>query len=595
MSPKLVEVGRHLNIELLTNTELLELDGEQGNFKARIKESPRFVDLLKCTSCGECTKVCPVEIPSEHNQGLDLRKAIFKQYEQAIPGAYGISKRSVAPCKATCPAHVSIQGFIALMNQGKYYEALKLFKQEHPFPGSCGRVCHHPCESVCTRGDADQPVAIQYLHRYLADLDFEGENDPFIPEIPEKRDEKIAIVGSGPAGLTAAYYLAQKGYGVTIFEKLPIKGGMMAVGIPEYRLPKAELEKEIAVIEKMGVEIKTSMEFGKDISLESLKVDGYSSIFMATGLHGSRGLGVKGEDLEGVLKGTNFLRDAAMGKAEKLSGKVVVIGGGNVAVDVALTARRLGSDDVTMVCLEKRDEMPAWDYEIEEALEEKVKIVNSLGPIGFHGKDNRVNEVAFQECTAVFDENGRFNPQYDDCKLTSHDADIVIVAIGQAGELEFADKEGISLTPPGGYEADPVTLQTPIDWVFAGGDAFYGPKSVVDAIASGKTAAESMHRFINGLDLTEGREKNYDFEKPDISNVPKLPRVKPEKISVEQREGSFAEVTLGIARELIDREAARCLSCGICSECYQCVEACLAGAVDHDQQPKFRDLNVGSV
>jgi heterodisulfide reductase subunit A-like polyferredoxin len=573
----------------------LELDGEQGNFTARIKENPRFVDLLKCTSCGECVKVCPVETPSEHNQGLAPRKAIFKQYEQAIPGAYGISKRSIAPCKATCPAHVSIQGFIALMNQGKYHEALKLFKEEHPFPGSCGRVCHHPCEAICTRGDVDQPVAIQYLHRYLAELDLEGEDDPFIPEIAEKRDEKIAIVGSGPAGLTAAYYLAQKGYGATIFEKLPIKGGMMAVGIPEYRLPKAELEKEINVIEKLGVEIKTSIEFGKDISLESLKAEGYSSVFMATGLHGSRGLGVKGEDLDGVLKGTNFLRDAAMGTADKLSGRVVVIGGGNVAVDVALTARRLGADDVTMVCLEKRDEMPAWDYEIEEALEEKVKIVNSLGPIGFYGTNGRVNEVAFQECTAVFDENGRFNPQYDDCKLTSHDADIVIVAIGQSGELAFAEKEGISLTPPGGYEADPITLQTPIDWVFAGGDAFYGPKSVVDAIASGKIAAESMHRFINGLDLIEGREKNYEFEKPDISNVPKLPRVKPEKISVDQREGNFAEVTLSIAKELIDRESARCLSCGICSECYQCVEVCLAGAVDHDQQPKFRDLNVGSV
>jgi heterodisulfide reductase subunit A2 len=578
----------------LTNTELLELDGEQGNFTAKVKESPRFVDISKCTSCGECTKVCPVDTPSEHNEALAPRKAIFKQYEQAIPGAYGISKRSIAPCKATCPAHVSIQGFIALMGQGKYHEALKLFKQEHPFPGSCGRVCHHPCEAVCTRGDADQPLAIQYLHRYLAELDFEGD-DPWLPDIADKREEKIAIVGSGPAGLTAAYYLAQKGYGVTIFEKLPVKGGMMAVGIPEYRLPKAELEREIDVIERLGVQIKTSVEFGKDITLESLKKDGYSSVFMATGLHGSRALGVKGEDLDGVLKGTNFLRDAAMGKAAKLTGRVVVIGGGNVAVDVALTARRLGSDDVTMVCLEKRDEMPAWDYEIEEALEEKVKIVNSQGPIGFYGTNGKVDEVSFQECTAVFDENGRFNPQFDDCKLTSHDADTVIVAIGQSGELGFAEQEGISLTPPGGYAADPVTLQTPIDWVFAGGDAFYGPKSVVDAIASGKTAAESMHRFINGLDLTEGREKSYEFEKPEIINVPRLPRETPEKISVQEREGNFAEVTLGLAKEAIDREAARCLSCGICSECYQCVEVCLAGAVDHDQQPKIRDLSVGSV
>ena len=579
---------------MLTNTELLELEGEEGNFIARVKENPRFVDLLKCTSCGECTAVCPVEIPSEHNQGLAPRKAIFKQYEQAIPGGYGISKRSTAPCKATCPAHVSIQGFIALMNQGKHAEALKLFKQEHPFPGSCGRVCHHPCEAACTRGDADEPVAIQYLHRYLAQLDFDSD-EIFIPEIADKRDEKIAIVGSGPAGLTCAYYMAQKGYSVTIFEKLPVKGGMMTVGIPEYRLPKAELAKEIQVIENLGVDIQTSVEFGKDVTLQSLKKDGYSALFMATGLHGSRGLGVKGEDLDGVIKGVDLLRDAALGKAEKLIGKVMVIGGGNVAVDVALTARRLGADDVTMVCLEKRDEMPAWDYEIEEALEEKVKIVNSLGPLRFLGIDGKVNEVEFQECTSVFDENGRFSPKYDDCKLTSHEADIVIVAIGQMGEFDFADKQGIALTPPGGLEADPVTLQTPIDWVFAGGDAYYGPKSVVDAIASGKTAAQSMHRFINGQDLKADREKSWNFEKPEIDNVTKIERAKPVKISVDEREGNFKEVTLDLAREAIEREAARCLSCGICSECYQCVDACLAGAINHEEQPKIKDLNVGSV
>ncbi len=535
-----------------------------------------------------------METPSEHNESLAPRKAIFKQYEQAIPGGYGISKRSTAPCKATCPAHVSIQGFIALMQQGKYPEALKLFKDEHPFPGSCGRVCHHPCESACTRGDADQPLAIQYLHRYLAEMDFEDGN-PYLPEVASKREEKIAIVGSGPAGLTAAYYMAQKGYSVTIFEKLPVKGGMMSVGIPEYRLPKAELGKEIEVIEKLGVEIQTNVEFGKDVTLESLKKDGYSSLFMATGLHGSRGLGVKGEELDGVIKGTNFLRDSAMGTVDKLSGKVMVIGGGNVAVDVALSAKRLGADEVTMVCLEKRDEMPAWDYEIEEALEEGINIVNSLGPLRFVGDNGRVDEVEFQECTSVFDENGRFSPQYDDCKLTAYHTDSVIVAIGQMGELDFADKEGIALTPPGGLQADPVTLQTPIDWVFAGGDAYYGPKSVVDAIASGKEAAESMHRFINGENLMEGREKNWDFEKPDIFDVPRLDRVEPSKIDVGSREGNFNEVTLSLPQDLIDQEAARCLSCGICSECYQCVDACLAGAIDHDQQTQIKDLNVGSV
>jgi len=533
-----------------------------------------------------------VEVASEHNQGLNMRKAVFKQYEQAIPGAYGISKRGTAPCKATCPAHVSIQGFIALMHQGKYREALALFKEEHPFPGSCGRVCHHPCEGVCTRGDVDEPLAIQHLHRFLADLDVE---DPYIPEKDEPRSEKVAIVGSGPAGLTAAYYLARRGYPVTVFEKLPVKGGMMAVGIPEYRLPNDELNREIDIIQALGVEIKTNTALGRDISLESLRRDGFQALFLATGLHGSRGLGVPGEELDGVLKGVSFLKDAALKEAEPLRGKVLVIGGGNVAVDVALTARRLGADQVTMVCLERREEMPAWDYEIEEALEESVSIVNSLGPVRFMGGDGHVTGVEFKLCTAVFDDAGRFNPQYDASRLTSMEADHVIVAIGQMGELEFAEKENIAVTPPGGLEADSVTLQTPMEWVFAGGDAFYGPKSVVDAVASGKEAAISIHRFINNEDLREGREQEWEYEKPDALLEPVRPRMHPVKVPVEKREGSFVEITPGLVEEEVRREVERCLSCGICSECYQCVEACLAGAIDHNQQESIRDLAVGSV
>ena len=594
ISPKLVEAGRHLNIDLHTQSRVTAIKGESGNFTVTLEKKARFIDLDKCTACGECAKVCPVDVKNTFDEGLRDRKAAFKLYPQGMPGAYAIDKRSTAPCKATCPAHVSIQGFIALMQQGKYGEAIRLFKKEHPFPGACGRVCHHPCESACTRGDTDEPLAIQYLHRFLADQDVKDER-PYMPEIPESRNEKIAIVGSGPAGLTAAYYMAQKGYTVTVFEKLPVKGGMMAVGIPEYRLPKAELAREIDVIEAMGVDIKTSMEFGRDVTLESLKNDGYLSVFMATGLHGSRELGVKGEDLSGVLKGTTFLRNTAMGKGHNFRGNVVVIGGGNVAVDVALTAKRLGADDVTMVCLEKRDEMPAWDYEIEDALEEGVHIVNSKGPLRFVGNQGAVSEVEFMECTSVFDENGRFNPQYDDCALTMIDADAVIVAIGQTGETDFAGAEGIELTPPGGLKADPVTLQTPIDWVFAGGDAFYGPKSVVDAVACGKEAARSMHRFINGMDLAEGRRENWDFEKPEVTNVPKIDRVRPVKLVPDRRKGNFDEVTLALTRDLIDKEASRCLSCGICSECYQCVDACLAGAIDHAMLTQTVDVNVGAV
>ena len=262
ISPKLVEVGRHLNIELLTNTELLDLQGEEGDFKARIAQHPRFVDLSKCTSCGECTKVCPIELENEFDESLSKRKAVFKRYPQAIPGGFAISKRGTAPCKATCPAHVSIQGYIALINQGKYREALELFKEAHPFPAICGRVCHHPCEGVCTRGDVDEPVAIQHLHRFLADLDLSGETR-YVPEVGEKREEKVAVIGSGPAGLSAAYFLARKGYQITVFEKLPVAGGMMAVGIPSYRMPRDMLAAEIKVIEDMGVEIKKGVTFGE--------------------------------------------------------------------------------------------------------------------------------------------------------------------------------------------------------------------------------------------------------------------------------------------------------------------------------------------
>jgi len=287
-------------------------------------QQPRFIDLSKCTSCGECEKVCPIELDNEYDENLSTRKAIYKLYPQAIPGAFAISKTGTAPCKATCPAHVSIQGYIALINQGKYREALELFKDAHPFPAICGRVCHHPCEGICTRGDADEPIAIQYLHRFLADVDF-SEETCFVPEVAEKREEKISVIGAGPAGLSAAYFLTKEGYQVTIFEKLPVAGGMMAVGIPEYRLPRDIVAAEIKVIEDMGVEIKTGVTFGEDITLESLKGEGFKAFFLATGLHLSRALNVEGEDLPGVLKGVDFLRDTAVGNTTSVGKKVIGI------------------------------------------------------------------------------------------------------------------------------------------------------------------------------------------------------------------------------------------------------------------------------
>jgi heterodisulfide reductase subunit A-like polyferredoxin len=596
ISPKLVEAGRHLNIDLFTMTEVEKVEGEAGNFKVTLLERPRYVELDKCTACGECAKVCPIDMPNIFDEGLRDRKAAFKLYPQGMPSAFAIEKRGTAPCKATCPAHVSIQGYIALINDGRYKEALKLFKDAHPFPGVCGRVCHHPCEGECTRNDVDQPLAIRELHRFLADYEKQS-GETYVPAITaEKRDEKIAVIGSGPAGLTAAYYLTLNGYTVTIFEKLPEPGGMMRVGIPEYRLPRDILAAEIDTIRQMGVEIRCGVTFGQDITLESLKKDGYKACFMAIGLHGGRRLGIENEDAEGVLQGVEFLRDAAMGKEVNIGEDVIVVGGGNVAIDVALTAKRKGAKNVTLVCLEKREEMPAWEHEIEEALEGDINIVNSFGPKSFFiDKNKKFSGIEFKTCSAVFDENGRFNPSYDDSACQPFFGDTLIIAIGQSTDLSGIKEQNIAVSRPGGLEADPVTLQTPIEWVFAGGDAFYGPKSVVDAVACGKEAAESIHRFVNGLDLKEGREKKWDFVKPETAKEPHKARVTVRCLDPEARECNFLEVSYGYDESEAKREAERCLKCGICSECYQCVDACLAKAVNHDMQPKRTVVEVGSL
>jgi heterodisulfide reductase subunit A-like polyferredoxin len=594
ISPKLVECGRHLNIDLLTMTEILEVTGEPGNFQVKLLEQPRYVDMAKCTACGECAKACPIEMPNLFDEGLRDRQAAYKLYPQAMPSAFAIEKRGTAPCKATCPAHVSIQGYVALINQGKYREAIELFKEEHPFPAICGRVCHHPCEEICTRNDVDEPIAVQYLHRFLGDLDIQDENH-YVPEVKEQREEKVAIIGSGPAGLAASYQLVKEGYKVSVFEKLPVTGGMMAVGIPEYRLPRDILAAEIKVIEDMGVEIKTGVTFGEDITLNTLKDDGYKAVFLATGLHMSRALNVEGEDLPGVLKGVDFLREVALRHEVTLGKEVIVVGGGNVAIDVALSAKRVGAEKITLVCLEKREEMPAWEYEIEEALEEGITILNSLGPKRFLQKDGHLTGLEFKHCTAVFDEKGAFNPTYDETKLTTIESDTVIVAIGQAADLCFAEKDGIQISQKGGLEADPVTFETPLPGVFAGGDVFYGPKSVVEAVACGKEVAESIHRYLNGIDVMADRERDWSYEKPETEGEAHKPRASLKNIPLGEREGNFNEIALGFTEEQARREAERCLKCGICSECYQCVKACLAGAVDHSMAPSETTIEVGAI
>ncbi len=593
-TPKTVSVGQHPNINLYSYSEVTGVEGFVGNYLVTVRRKPRYVLEDKCTGCGACVEVCPVHMPSNYDQDLCDRKAIYRSFPQAVPLTFAIDKKGTAPCKATCPAHVSVQGFIALINQGKYREALELFKKTHPFPGICGRVCHHPCEGACTRNDADEPLSIQYLHRFLADHDFDS-SSPYIPDIKEKREEKIAVIGSGPAGLANAYFLAQHGYLVTVFEKLPVTGGMMAVGIPEYRLPRDVLKEEIGIIEKMGVTIQTGVTFGKDITLDSLKNDGFKAVFLATGLHGSRKLGVDGEDLDGILYGGPFLQDVALGKPVTLKGEVVVVGGGNVAIDVALTAKRMGAEKVTMVCLESRDEMPAWEYEIEEALEENIEILTCFGPNRFTGKNGKISDIEFKRCTCVFDDDQCFAPEYDEDDLQRLDADTVIISIGQSAELDFADDQNIAVSDRGGIEADPITLQTAIPWVFAGGDVFHGPKSIVEAVECGKTAAESIHRYINSMDLEEGRDRQWEYHKPDTGDLLYSKRTAMQRLSPEKREGNFNEIAFGFTENQVGEEAKRCLECGGCSECLQCLGACEVNAIEHEMPEETLTIEAGSI
>ena len=550
-----------------------------------IEKTPLFVPLF-CHHCEDapCALACPEDaITKDPETGvvllLDPEKCTGCN---AVEGKSGAEKQDTSPCKVDCPARNDIQGYVGLAAKGKYQEALQLIKGTSPFPSVCGRVCPHPCELKCNRDEIDDPVSIRSIERFVADQDLFSKN-PYVPEIKEAKDEKIAIIGSGPAGLTAAYFLAGEGYKVTVFEKLPVAGGMMAVGIPEYRLPKDILSAEIKVIQDMGVEIKTGVTFGTNITLDSLKKDGYQAFFLATGLHQNSLLDVEKEDLDGVLKGVDFLRDVSLGNPVSVGERVIVVGGGNVAIDVALTSIRKGAHEVSLVCLEERDEMPAWEHEIQMALEEGVKITNCFGPNKFLEKDGRFSGIEFVRCTCVFDEDGTFNPQYDGTDLTKLEGDTVIVAIGQAADLSLAEKQGISVSPEGGLEVDPMTLETPIKGVFAGGDVFYGPKTIAEAIGSGKEAAVSIDRYVRGLDLRAGRDMRDikltsitepQKEKYDPAARAQMPHLEPQK-----RVKNFDEVQLGFTEDMAVQEAKRCISCGTC-----CVQACPYGIMQFNHE-----------
>jgi heterodisulfide reductase subunit A-like polyferredoxin len=594
MAPKLVEVGRNPNIELLMNTDVVGLEGEPGNFAVTLNRRPRRVLPDRCTSCALCAPNCPLEVTSDYNEGMSQRSAAYINFPQAIPSTYAID-REIAPCVNRCPVNLNARDYVGLIAEGRFLEALDLIRERLPFPSIIGRICAHPCEEECLRGTrVDQPIAICALKRFVADYEV-GKREPPIPEPEADKGKRVAIIGGGPAGLSCAIELRRAGYGVTIFEAHDRLGGMLYVGIPAYRLPKDELAREVSVVEKMGVEVRFNTRVGRDIPLQEI-YDAFDAVFVAPGAHGSRSLGIENEAAMGVIGGLDLLRSAAKGEPLQVGRKVFVVGGGNVAVDVALTAKRLGAEEVHMVCLESWEEMPAHTWERQQAAEEGVLIHTSWGPRRIEAAGGAVKGIEFKRCVAVFDEGGRFNPRYDEDLVLSYEADTVILAIGQAMEAGFVrDVPEVELLRDGRIRTDPVTHETTAKGLFAGGDAVTGPKMAIDAIAQGQQAAESIRRYLEGRDLKEGRRAREDKLVEDVPPfIAKKPRVAIPTIPVRDREG-FKEVYQTLTEAEAREEAERCLNCRRCLGCKICEEFCKPEAIDYLEGPREETIEVGSI
>ena len=604
LAPKMIEASSHSNIELLTYSEVEKVSGEAGDFKVKVKRKSSFVDWDKCTGCGLCVEGCPVIIPDDFDQGIGSRKAIYLYFAQAVPKKCVIDKREERPCKAACidacPIHTNVPGYIKLIAEKQFKDAYKLIRETNPFPAVVGRVCYAPCEEACNRGQMDEPLCIRDLKRVPGDQWNIEELE--VPTVT-KTDKKVAIVGSGPAGLTVANDLALKGHDVTVFEALPEPGGMLRVGIPEYRLPKEILRQEIGYIEKLGVEIKTGVQVGKDIKLAKLKKD-YDAIFLGTGTHGGMRLGVEGEDLPGVMEGIAFLRAAGLGEKVTVGKKVAVIGGGNTAIDCACTAKRLGAKEVTIVYRRSRDEMPAAAEEVESAEKEGVKIEFLTNPVRFSAENKKLAQM---ECVRMElgepDESGRRRPIPVKGSEFTMPMDTVIAALGQTPETDFLKELGVSLSKRGTIEVDAGTGVTNVEGVFAGGDVVTGPAYVVDAIAAGKKAARCMDQYLQGQPL-EGEEPAGEPEKFSEEEIedrkkrfPSGKRAKMKEEPAEERVEDFREATLGYSLEEGLAEASRCLAGQIegCIECRECERRCEPDAILYEMKDEIIDLDVSAV
>jgi len=599
ISPKLSAVGRHPNIEILTLTDLVGLAGTAGDFTATVRRRPRYIDPLLCTACGDCAMACPVRVPSEFDSGLSLRGAAYRPYVQAVPGAYAIDKRGRAPCRDACPIHQRAQGYVALVAQGRYAEAFRVITRENPFPAICGRVCNHRCEDACSRASFDGAVSIAALKRFVADWAYARSREP-VARITPSHPERIAIVGAGPAGLTAAKDLAVLGYAVTVFEALPVPGGMMRVGIPEHRLPAPLVEREVADILDLGVDLRTSTRVGH---VRDLFAQGFAAVFLATGAHRARKLPIPGADLPGVLTSTDVLQNQRLGAPVEIGRRVLVLGGGNVGIDVARTCVRLGAE-VHLACPESRETMPAHPWEIQAAEEEGVILHPATSFEQVVERDGRAAGLLARRVRAMhFDEARRLHLDVVEGSEHVLEADTIVFAIRLAPELDLVqDLPGIATTPWGSVAVDPATQAAGFPGLFAGGDVATGTAFVVDAIAAGHRAARGIHAHLRGTTVepeppvvvarVEGAEIATRLARGQIH---RQERASVHPLPVEARRATFVEVDTGFTEEEARREASRCLACGVCAECLECVLACKRNAINHTETERTETLRVGAV
>ena len=571
------------------------------------------VEKQNCVACGKCVEACPAGAVKLGQKLCDKEGCEITYPRMPLPGdqpwgehMWTHNYRDVnrincydtgtAPCKTACPAHIGIQGYLQLAKEGRYEDALALIKKDNPLPAVCGHVCNRRCEDACTRGTIDEAVAIDEVKRFIAERDLNAETR-FIPKktIPSLKggfEEKIAIIGAGPAGLSCAYFLALTGYKPTIFEKNAEPGGMLRYGIPSYKLEKDLLAAEIDVIRQLGVEIRCGVEIGKDVTIEDLREQGYKGFYAAIGCQRGRKPGISGENAEGAYAAVDFLREAGAKESFALEGDVVVVGGGNVAIDAARISSRCTDAKISMFCLETREKMPASDEEIEEALEEGIELNCGWGPKEVLEENGHVSGVVFKKCTRVFDAQGRFSPEYDENDTVTIPCRHVIFSVGQAIDWgHMLDNLHVELRPNGGALANKLTYQTSEPDIFVGGDVYTGPKFAIDAIAAGREGAISLHRYVHEhCTLTIGRNRR-DFIELDKENIKvetydSSSRQIPPKADVKEQAKTFRDLSQSLTEEQVKKETSRCLSCGAsvvdpnkCIGCGVCTTKCMFDAI----------------